>query len=146
MYIRSLRDAFFVKQPILWINFCQNTNAVFGKVTNTQYCFLFKSLKNGNLQLIKKTIDALLTNLSKHVSPWSKAFDFELLIAKLHACGFIIAALRVTHSYLANREQRQTCHSVLGNKLYLGHYKGLFWDLCFLKHLSVWPFFHNKGN
>ena len=73
---------------------------------NTQYCFLFKSLKNRNLQLIKKTIDALLTNLSKHVSPWSKAFDFELLLAKLHACGFIIAALRVTHSYLANREQR----------------------------------------
>ena len=32
-YVRLLRDAFFVKYSILWINFCQNTNAVFAKVT-----------------------------------------------------------------------------------------------------------------
>ena len=38
-----------------------------------------------------------------------KAFDclpHELLIAKLHAYGFSLAALRLVHSYLSNRKQR----------------------------------------
>ena len=45
---------------------------------------------------------ALLTDLSK-------AFDclsHELLIAKLHAYGFSLNALRLVHSYLTNRKQR----------------------------------------
>ena len=49
-----------------------------------------------------KLFGALLTDLSK-------AFDclsHKLLLAKLHACGFSIAALRLIHSYLANRRQR----------------------------------------
>ena len=49
-----------------------------------------------------KSFGALLTNLSK-------AFDclsHELLLAKLHAYGFSIAALRLIHSYLTNRWQR----------------------------------------
>ena len=46
-----------------------------------------------------KSFGALLTDLSK-------AFDclsHELLLAKLHAYGFSIAALRLIHSYLTNR-------------------------------------------
>ena len=49
-----------------------------------------------------KSFGALLTDLSK-------AFDclpHELLLAKLHAYGFSIAALRLIHSYLTNRKQR----------------------------------------
>ena len=49
----------------------------------------------------KKTFGVLLTDLSK-------AFDclsLELL-AKLHAYGFSIPALRLVYSYLKNREQR----------------------------------------
>ena len=45
---------------------------------------------------------ALLTDLSK-------AFDclsHDLLIAKLHAYGFDILALRLLHNYLTNRNQR----------------------------------------
>ena len=40
----------------------------------------------------------------------SKAFDclsHELLLAKLHAYGFSIAALRLIHSYLTNKWQRK---------------------------------------
>ena len=49
----------------------------------------------------------LLTDLSK-------AFDclsHELLIAKLHAYGFSISALRLIYSYLANRKQRTKINS-----------------------------------
>ena len=49
-----------------------------------------------------KSFGALLTDLTK-------AFDFlphELLIAKLHAYGFSLAALKHTRSYLSNRKQR----------------------------------------
>ena len=49
-----------------------------------------------------KSFGALLTDLSK-------AFDclsHELLLAKLHAYGFSIAALRLIHSYLTYRRQR----------------------------------------
>ena len=49
-----------------------------------------------------KSFGALLTDLSK-------AFDYlfhELLLAKPHAYGFSIAALRLIHSYLSNRKQR----------------------------------------
>ena len=33
IYLKSLRDAFFVNYSISWISFCQNTNVVFAKVT-----------------------------------------------------------------------------------------------------------------
>ena len=44
----------------------------------------------------------------------SKAFDclsHELLLAKLHAYGFSISALRLIYSYLANRKQRTKINS-----------------------------------
>ena len=50
----------------------------------------------------EKSFGELLTGLSK-------AFDclpHEILLAKLHAYGFSIAALRLIHSYLTNRKQR----------------------------------------
>ena len=49
-----------------------------------------------------KSFGALLTDLSK-------AFDclpHKLLIAKLHAYGFRLAALRLVRSYVSNRKQR----------------------------------------
>ena len=44
----------------------------------------------------------------------SKAFDclsHEFLIAKLHAYGFNLNALRLVHSYLINRKQRTTINT-----------------------------------
>ena len=74
----------------------------FRKGYSTQHCLLFmlekwkRAVDNG------KVFGILLTDLSK-------AFDclsHELLLAKLHAYGFSISALRLIYSYLANRKQR----------------------------------------
>ena len=74
----------------------------FRKGYNTQYCLL------AMLEKWKSSVDkgssfgALLTDLSK-------AFHcllHELLIAKLHAYGFSLNALRLVHSYLTNRKLR----------------------------------------
>ena len=45
---------------------------------------------------------ALLTDLSKGFD----CLPHELLIAKLHAYGFSLAALRLVRSYFSNRKQR----------------------------------------
>ena len=69
---------------------------------STQHCLLLmlekwkRAVDNG------KVFGILLTDLSK-------AFDclsHELPLAKLHAYGFSISALRLIYSYLANRKQR----------------------------------------
>ena len=55
----------------------------------------------------KNTFGVLLTDLPK-------AFDclsHELLLAKLHAYGFSIPALRLVYSYLQNRKQRTKINS-----------------------------------
>ena len=55
-----------------------------------------------------KSFGALLTDLSK-------AFDclsHELLIAKLHAYGFSLSALRLMYSYLSNRKQRTKINEI----------------------------------
>ena len=101
IYLKSLRDAFFINYPILWTSFCQNTNVVFAKVT-TQYCLLAMLEKWKSAVDKGKSFGALLTDLSK-------AFDclsHELLLAKRHAYGFSIATSRLIHSYLTNRRQR----------------------------------------
>ena len=69
---------------------------------STQHCLL-AMLETWKSAVDKgKSFAALLTDLSK-------AFDclsHELLLTKLHAYGFSIAALRLIHSYLTNRKQR----------------------------------------
>ena len=71
----------------------------FRKGYSTQYCLLAMLEKWKSAVDKGKSFCALLTDLSK-------AFDclsHELLLAKLHAYGFSIAALRLIHSYLTNR-------------------------------------------
>ena len=74
----------------------------FRKGYSTQHCLLAILEKWKSAVDKGKSFGALLTDLSK-------AFDclpHELLLAKLHAYGFSIAALRLIHSYLTNRKQR----------------------------------------
>ena len=74
----------------------------FRKGYSIQYCVLAVLEKWKSAVDKGKSFGALLTDLSK-------AFDclsHELLLAKLHAYGFSIAALRLIHSYLTNRKQR----------------------------------------
>ena len=49
-----------------------------------------------------KYFGALLTDLSKALD----CISHELILAKLHAYGFSLRALRLIHSYLTNRKQR----------------------------------------
>ena len=55
----------------------------------------------------KNTFGALLTNLSKVFD----CLSHELLLAKLHAYGFSISALRPMYIYLKNRKQRTKTNS-----------------------------------
>ena len=59
-----------------------------------------------------KSFGALLTNLSK-------AFDClsdDLLLAKLHAHGFSLSVLKLIHSYLKNRKQRNKINSTYSSR------------------------------
>ena len=74
----------------------------FRKGYSTQYCLLSMLEKRKSAVDKVKHFCALFTNLSK-------AFDcisHELRLAKLHAYGFSLRALRLIHSYLNNRKQR----------------------------------------
>ena len=67
----------------------------------------------------KKVFDALLMDLSE-------AFDclsHDLLIAKLKAYGFSMAALRLVQNYLSNRKQR-----TMINTEYSSWEETLFWS------------------
>ena len=69
---------------------------------STQQCLIALIEKRTSATAKGKFFGALLTDVSK-------AFDclpHELLIAKLHAYGFSLAALRLVHSNLSNRKQR----------------------------------------
>ena len=79
----------------------------FRKGYSTQQCFFAMLEKWRSAVDNKKTFGVLLTDLSK-------AFDclsHELLLAKLHAYGFSIPALRLVYSYLKNRKQRTKINS-----------------------------------
>ena len=72
----------------------------FRKGYRPQYCLLVMLEKWKNAVDKGKCFGALLTDLSK-------AFDclsHELLIAKLHAYGFDLPALKLIDSYLSNRK------------------------------------------
>ena len=79
--------------------FCPKYKCGFRKGYSTQYCLL-AMVENWKSAIDKgKLFGALSTDLPE-------AFDclsHELLLAKLHAYGFSIAALRLIHSYLTNR-------------------------------------------
>ena len=74
----------------------------FRKGYNPQYCLLVMLEKLKNKVEKGKCFEALLTDLSK-------TFDciyHELLIAKPHAYGFDLPALKLIQSYLSNRKER----------------------------------------
>ena len=84
-------------------NFFSKFQCGFRKGFSTQQCFIALIEKWNSATDQGKYFGALLTDLSK-------AFDclpLELLIAKLHANGFSLAALRLVRSYLSNRKQRK---------------------------------------
>ena len=79
----------------------------FRKGYSTQQCLLAMLEKWRSAVDNKKTFGVLLTDLSK-------AFDclsHELLLAKLHAYGFSIPALRLVYRFLKNRKQRTKINS-----------------------------------
>ena len=83
-------------------NYFSKFQCGFRKGYSTQQCLIALIEKWKSATDKGKSFGALLTDLSK-------AFDclpLELLIAKLHAYGFSLAALRLVHSYLSNRKQR----------------------------------------
>ena len=79
----------------------------FRKGYSTKQCLIAMLEKWGSAVDNRKIFGVLLTDLSK-------AFDcllHELLLAKLHAYGFSIPALRFAYSYLKNRKQRTKINS-----------------------------------
>ena len=81
--------------------FFSNQQCDFCKGCSTQYCLLSMLEKWTSAVGKGKYFGVLLRDLSK-------AFDcisHKLILAKLHAYGFSLRALRLTHSYLTNRKQ-----------------------------------------
>ena len=105
-------------------NYFSKFQCGFRKGYNMQQCLIALIEKWKSATDKGKFFGALLTDLSK-------AFDclpLELLIAKLHAYGFSLAALRLVHSYLSNRKQRTKINESYssGKKSYLEFHKDLF--------------------
>ena len=74
----------------------------FRKGYNTQYCLL-DLVEKWKWSVDKgSSFGARLTDLSKEFD----CLSHKLLIAKLHAYGFSLNALRLVHSYLTNRKHR----------------------------------------
>ena len=127
VYLKFFRDAFFVNYLVLWINFCQNTNVVFTKVTG--HYFLLAVLEKWKSPVDKgKSFGVFLTDQFK---VFYCLFQ-KLLIAKLRAYRFSIAALRLIHSYLTNRWQITKVNVSYSSleEIVFWYHKGLFWDLC----------------
>ena len=74
----------------------------FRKGYSTQYCLLSMLEKRKSAVDYRKYFRAILTDLSKAFN----GISLELIIAKLHAYGFRLRALRLIHSYLTNRKQK----------------------------------------
>ena len=85
------------------MSFYQDTNVVLERDTGHNNVSS-PCLKSGDN---KKTFRVLLTGLSKAFN----CLSHELLLGKLHACGFSIPALRLKYSYLKNRKQRTQINS-----------------------------------
>ena len=88
-------------------SFLSKCQCGFRKGYSPQHCLLPMLEKWKSAIDNRKMFGALLTDLSK-------AFDclsHDLLIAKLNAYGFSIAALRLVQNYLSNRKQRTKINS-----------------------------------
>ena len=77
---------------------------------SVQHCLLSKLDKWKSTLDNRKTFGALLTDLSKAFH----CLSHDLLIAKLNACGFSIAALRLVQNYLSNHKQKTKINSDFG--------------------------------
>ena len=107
----------------------------FRKGYSTQLCHVFmferwkRAVDNGKL------FGILLTDLSK---PFG-CLSHELQLAKLHAYGFSISALRLIYSYLANRKRRTKINMSYSSweEIFFGVPQGsilgpFFFVICFL--------------
>ena len=79
----------------------------FRKGFSVQHCLLSMLQKWESAIDNKKILGALLTDPSKAFY----CLSHDLLIAKLNAYGFSIAALRLVQNYLSNRKQRTKINS-----------------------------------
>ena len=104
-------------------NYFSKLQCGFRKGYSTQQCLTALKEKWKSATDKGKSFGELLTDLSK-------AFDclpHELLIAKLCAYGFSLAALRLVHSYLFNRKQRTKINQSYSSwEDYLELHKDLF--------------------
>ena len=95
-----MSDSSLNKFLIPWNLSSQNNSVVFGKAAARSIAF-YPCLKNGNQRSIKETFWCTFDR-------FIKAFDcssHELVLAKLHACGFSLRALRLIHCHLNNRKK-----------------------------------------
>ena len=83
----------------------------FRKGYSPQYCLLVMLEKSKNAVDKGKCFRALLTDLSKSFD----CLSHELLIAKLHAYGFNLPALKLIQSYLSNRKQRTNINATFSS-------------------------------
>ena len=101
--ISKIYERFFFKQISEYFEqFLSKYQCGFRKGFSAQHSLLSMLEKWKSAVDNKKVFGALLTDLSK-------AFDclsHDLLIAKLNAYGFSMAALRLVQNYLSNRKQR----------------------------------------
>ena len=106
--ISKVYEKFMFKQMSEYFeSFLSKYQCGFRKGYSAQHCLLSMLEKWKSAIDNKKMFGALLTDLSK-------AFDclsHDLLIAKLNAYGFSIAALRLVQNYLSNRKQRTKINS-----------------------------------
>ena len=89
---------------------------------SVQHCLLSNLDKWKSTLDNRKTFGALLTDLSKAFH----CLSHDLLIAKLNACGFSIAALRLVQNYLSNHKQTTKINSNFSSweNFYLGYLRG----------------------
>ena len=100
--ISKIYERFLFKFQNICSNFFPNINVNSEKGFSAQHSLLSILEKWESAVGNKIVFGALLTDLSK-------AFDclsHDLLVAKLNAYGFSMAALRLIQNYLSNRKQR----------------------------------------
>ena len=105
-------------------NYFSKFQCGFRKGYSTQQCLIALMEKWKSAIDKGKSFRAWLTDLSR-------AFDclpHELLIAKLHAYAFSLAALRLVHSYFSNKKQRTKINKSYSSweESYLEYHKDLF--------------------